>query len=241
MHNICYLMHYPEEKRKQLLRKSGHDMKSLLCGLCGFSALLLRRKEAEGADEKELKILREMVEAGNKLSALVGDLHDFLKLEQAERLLTQQVTEVSPLLDEVSSAVQGWLLAKKLQFETECSSESLSVSADASLLSEVLTHLVVFATRFADATSCIRLSCTKETETKKSVFCLHYHSSLLPEDLPSCFEAPRWYASEKGAPLQSGIALPLCKAVADACGWELSFIPSGGFSLSVPSFSRKGV
>ncbi len=207
-------------------------MKSLLCTLGGFSTLLLRRKEAEKADEKELKILREMVDAGQKLAAFTSDIHDFLKLEQPNRTLATESIQVSALLRSVSDISQSWLLMKKLCLEMACTPPSLSVVAEPRLLTEVLSHIVVAASRFATKESRISLVCS--ICDKKVLFKLSYSAPDFNEDVSSFLENPQWYQEDKGAFMQSGIGLPLCKSIATECGWELSFPSSSEIYLSIP-------
>lgn len=117
----------------------GHDLRSPLNAIIGYSELLQEEAADRGLDDFQAD-LEKIHAAGHRLLALINDLMDLLKIEAGTLVVTPETVALAPLVEEVAATARTRAAEKGLVLDAV--GELGSVRADPARLRQLLGHLV---------------------------------------------------------------------------------------------------
>jgi len=121
-----------------------HELRTPLNAILGFSKLLLEQLDLA---PKHRRYLENVVDAGNNLLALIGDVLDIARLESGKVVLRAETISLSGLLDPIAAAARLGAEAKGLAFTTAWP-DSVLLWVDPTRVREILQNLLSNAIKF---------------------------------------------------------------------------------------------
>jgi PAS domain S-box-containing protein len=136
------------EAKSEFLSNMGHEIRTPLTGIIGFSGLL---EELDGLPQNALGYVRRIVTAGRSLLAVVNDILDFSKLEARQVELDPHPFAPAGFIEETVDLVGVQALNKGLALHTAIADDvPQMVEADSARLRQILLNLLTNAVKFTD-------------------------------------------------------------------------------------------
>jgi len=148
------------EAKSSFISNMSHELRTPLNGIIGFAQFL---GTLDNFPQNYRSIPKKIEVAGNHLLLLINDILDMAKIEAGKITPFPLQTDIIPLLENVHSMVSYQLQDKGLEFIFE-HPESIIISTDPKLLSQIVLNLVSNAIKFTE-NGFIKLVCTKENKT----------------------------------------------------------------------------
>ena len=132
--------------KSEFLANMSHELRTPLTAIIGFSELL--KEELFGPlNEKQTDYVRDILEAGHHLLALINDILDLSKIEAGQMELAPAEVDVAELLEGVLSVIRERAHKAELTLHAALPPE-LPLSADPRKLKQVLYNLLSNAVKF---------------------------------------------------------------------------------------------
>lgn len=132
--------------KSEFLAVMGHELKTPLHAIRGFSQLLLQGVDGPVTDEQR-QDLNAILSSGNHLLVLIDNILRFSKLESGEEPLHLEQIDVQEMSNEAIKTVESLVRNSDLEIINE--TEALMVEADATKLKQILINLLSNAIKYA--------------------------------------------------------------------------------------------
>jgi len=220
-----------ERLRNILLSSVSHDLRTPLAALLGASSTLRREPDLDEATRRDL--LETVEEETSRLDHLVTNLLDMTRLESAALPLCREwhplEEVVGAALRRLDSSLAGW------HVETSLPDDLPLVSADATLLEQVLVNLLDNAVKYAGERRALRVAAAA-VDGVLEVEVSDEGPGLPPGDEERVFE--KFYRGPSRA-RGFGLGLAICRAVVGLHGgriWSERRRPRGTtFRFTLPA------
>lgn len=224
-------LHEATAARQRFYAAASHELRTPLQALKGHLELALTRKR--GAEEYEAAIAEAYEQAG-ALSGLVQDLLALNRLQSRAGEMTAEPVDVAAA---VAWSIETYAdLAHKRGVSVEITGpESLCVGAPETHVGMLVRNLIENAVKYTPGGGKVDIILEDGTVPRLTVE--NDTGSIPPLDASRLFEP--FYrpdsarASETGG---NGLGLAICKAAADANGWDLSLVHGGAVVTVTTSF-----
>ena len=123
----------------------------------------------------------------NHMALLLEDLLDIARITQGKLQLKREIIELVPVVDAAVEAVRPTLEAKNQQLEVNLPSEAVRLDADHLRLSQVISNLLMNATKYSEPASRIALTCTVQRDAL-ALSVKDNGVGIAPESLARIFE-----------------------------------------------------
>ncbi|NQU65548.1 MAG: PAS domain S-box protein, partial [SAR324 cluster bacterium] len=135
--------------KSEFLANMSHEIRTPLNSIIGFSQLLLKKVEDLSLPDDVQHFFNNIIQSGENLSKLIGDILDLSKIEAGEMALSSEVLNLNELTGIVFRVNKGPARNKNLKFSFEFD-ETLPVfiRSDAIRLKQVLMNLLTNAIKF---------------------------------------------------------------------------------------------
>lgn len=225
-------------ERVEFLGNIRHELRTPLNSILGMAELAL--EEAESETQKEY--LGILAESTHRLSALVRSILDFSRVELEVNAGTPGEVSVHDLFEPVIESVKADALRKDLSVELvrerACPG---SVIVNASLLQQIVSHVLSNAVKFTDAGS-VRIRCCMDEASMLDIFVTDTGPGMSEGDLERVFEpfTQLDYALNRGHG-GLGLGLPMAQRLSRVLGGSVAISSSNSdgttVRISVPVFS----
>ncbi|HEX2575455.1 MAG TPA: PAS domain-containing sensor histidine kinase [Aquihabitans sp.] len=215
----------------------GHELRSPLTSIRGYTSLLLNRWDRLGDDDKRM-MLGQINHDAERVTRLINELLEISRLESGRLSLARRPVDVGELARHVVERVG--VSVDDLDAELRFPADLPQVSADADKLEQVLTNLVENAVKYGspvgmqiegavvegagDAGPCVAVT-VRDTG-----------AGIAPGDLTRVFD--RWFQREQGRPSGTGLGLWISRGLVEAHGGTLTVESPPGegaaFTFTVP-------
>ncbi|MBI5240226.1 MAG: response regulator [Elusimicrobia bacterium] len=191
----------------RLLENISHEFKNPLSVVYGYSTHLLRQELTPGRAPEVRQGLSTIRKGAERLTALLGDLLDAVKLSNRKLELQVETVGAWALIQETAAEHRLVAEAKSISLECEGPADTgLMVRADVLRIYQVVSNLVTNALKFTRSGGSVRLSIAPEEGFVR--FCVRDTGlGIAPQDLALIFE--RFYQAGKPADQQPGLGLGL--------------------------------
>jgi len=199
----------------------GHDLRSPLTSIIGFSDLLLL--ELPGSlNETQRQQLAEIRSAGGTMLRLVDHVVDLARLEAGVVEVHAETTVLEPFLDELRSTFTAQAEQRGLTLDVDLSGPD-RWHTDASVLGRILGHLIANGLAFTDAGG-VTVRVREGTEPGRlAIDVVDTGAGISEHDRTMLFQ-PFDRAASANEPRRTGIGLGLflSSRLADLLGAEIS-------------------
>jgi signal transduction histidine kinase len=223
----------------------GHELRSPLTSIRGYTSLLLNRWDRIGDDDKKL-MLGQISHDAERVTRLINELLDISRLETGRLHLARRPTDLA----EVAASVVSTLRSRAgdapadpaaggadgdLDVTVSFPGDFPLVAADADKVEQVLTNLVENAAKYGSPIG-MRIEGEVLGADCVSVTVRDQGPGIGPADLDRVFE--RWFQREHGRPTGTGLGLWISRGIVEAHGGELTVASQVGdgaaFTFTLP-------
>jgi signal transduction histidine kinase len=209
----------------------GHELRSPLTSIRGYTSLLLNRWDRIGDDDKKL-MLGQISHDAERVTRLINELLDISRLETGRLHLRRTEVDLAACARQVLAAVAAQ--QPELEAVVEAPEDLPAVAADADKVEQVLTNLVENAVKYGSPAG-LRVEAVA-IDGSVAVTVRDQGPGIAEADLPHVFE--RWYQHGQGRPTGTGLGLWISKGIVEAHGGELTVASVEGdgatFTFTLP-------
>lgn len=210
----------------------GHELRSPLTSIRGYTSLLLNRWDRIDDADKRL-MLGQISHDAERVTRLINELLDISRIETGRLTVAAAAVDLVALADGVVQAVA--VTTDDLEATVDFPSDGLVAWADADKVEQVLTNLLENAVKYASPRG---LAITGRTVGDQvAVTVRDTGAGIAADDLERVFE--RWYQHDQGRPTGSGLGLWISRALVEAHGGTLTATSTPGegtaFTFTLPT------
>jgi signal transduction histidine kinase len=197
-------LHVLQEQRDDLLRAVSHDIRQPLTVVRGQAQLLISTLGAHGADARTLRGLQAIEASGGRISRMIEDLADAVRLESGQLRLRPEAVDLPAFVRELVERLGPGSDGNRVH--VRYGEEPLSIWADPDALERILSNLIGNALKYspADAPVAVVLEASDEG-AKLSV--RDNGEGIASADMPHLFE--RYYRVQSTVRKANGLGLGL--------------------------------
>ncbi|MCB9378277.1 MAG: hypothetical protein H6511_05865 [Holophagales bacterium] len=216
-----------EVERSDLLAKLGHEVRTPLTSILGFSELL--SSAASGRlNPRELRFLANIRESGNHLLRLVNNLLDQAKLEAGRMEVHLEEVSLAALLSSVVSLMEGFAVTRGVRLEVSLAPGLDLVRTDVAKLRQILLNLLSNAIKFSPPDGAVTVGARAVAATGDGRGRDGYELSVADEgpgigaeDIERIFEPYRQASSPPSGTPGTGLGLPIARQLARLMGGRI--------------------
>jgi PAS domain S-box-containing protein len=171
--------------KSEFIANVSHELRTPLQSILGFSELGQARARAQ---PRFAEMFADVHNAGRRMLALVYDLLDLSKIEQAQEQLHPERQDLRPLLRELAAELQPLLADKQLGLSVRGGDQELVALVDAPRLQQVLRNLLANAIKFSPSGAAVELLAGVDGQRLR-IDVLDRGPGIPPAELEQIFEA----------------------------------------------------
>lgn len=208
-------------QREWFLGAAAHDLRNPVTLVIGFASTLARQAEDRLLDS-DRKMLATIVEAGERMSALIDDLLDFVATEAGTISLDLRTVDLLSLVDAVLERHAAAAAAKQITVKRQSTLDRPQVRVDERRIGQVLENLVSNAVKFSPPGSTVTIAVSKE-ERRALIEVRDDGPGIPEEELPDIFKAFHRASNRPTAGEGStGLGLSIAKNIIEAHGGTIA-------------------
>jgi signal transduction histidine kinase len=207
------------DARAAFLAALSHELTTPLNAIIGFSELLLSGNEH--GEAKRVDFLRQILDAGRGLHAMIKDILDFSSFSNKVPLLRLDWTPISTLLRAAVRACSTGSHAKGITVDVLPLSPDFQVYLDYDKFRQIMSNLLGNAIKFTGSGGRICLSSEMTAECGVSLVVKDTGIGIETQDIPRVTEPFVQVGGQHGSKLGAGLGLPIAKQLTEAHGGQL--------------------
>lgn len=211
----------------------GHELRSPLTSIRGYTSLLLNRWDRLGDDDKKL-MLGQISHDAERVTRLIGELLDISRLETGRLHLARRSVIVGDVVSAVLASVG--VDHDDLDATVDIAPGLPAVHADPDKVEQVLTNLAENAIKYGSPTG-LRIEARSDGDGCVAVTVRDRGPGIATVDLPHVFD--RWFQRDHGRPTGTGLGLWISKGIVEAHGGHLGVESTEGdgaaFTFTLPA------
>lgn len=237
--------HFGPRRPVEVISVVGHELRSPLTSVKGFTSLLLHRWD-ELRDEQKKTMLEQVNHDADRVTRLIGELLDITRLETGQLRLQPRSLDLSEIAQRVISSVGSAYpeLEATSRIPSPFPGSDYALYADADKVHQVLINLVENACKHASpkgVTISAELRTGDDDDQLQAIVAVADHGPGIPAaDLPGLFSM---FSHRDGQPSGLGLGLWISRGLVEAHGGSLDVqsVPGKGstFRFGLPLSVRR--
>jgi signal transduction histidine kinase len=230
-----------ERLKSQFLSLVSHELRTPLASIKASAEVLLSTA-SPGLPEAHLRLLRNVDRSSDRLSALITDLLDLVRLEGGRLELHRERLDLRQIADEAAATVRPLADGRGQSIRVELAPDACYVDGDRRRLEQVALNLLTNAVKYGPSDATIQLAVAPVPIGRVRLSVRDEGSGIPPDEQRRIFE--RFYRRETEQTRRTtgtGLGLPIARALAELHGGslELGSEPGGGttFLVTLPEAS----
>jgi signal transduction histidine kinase len=218
----------------------GHDLRSHLTAIIGFSRLLQRRAQLE---PKQQDNLEKILVAAEQQLQLINTIVDLAKSESGTLELLAEPCDLSALLSNISDSVRQRVQDQGLRLMTQWPALPTLYQLDERRLYQVLMQLLDNAIRYTDRGEItLRVEQDNDDNDRFRFYVQNTGTRLEPERIRQLLQAAAPLPGARG----TGLGLVLCRVLIELMGGRLNITSNEktgncfSFELHLPALTASG-
>jgi signal transduction histidine kinase len=227
-----------ERLKSQFLQLVSHELRTPLASIKASAEVLLSTAPA-GVPEAHLRLLRNIDRSSDRLSALIRDLLDLVRLEGGRLELNRERLDLRHIAEEAVSTVRPLADERSQAIRLDLVADPCPVDGDRRRLEQVVLNLLTNAVKYGPPGGNIWLGVQHEPGALARLTVRDEGPGIPPDEQPMVFE--RFYrldTEETRRTSGTGLGLPIASALAELHGGSIGVESAVGhgstFSLTLP-------
>jgi len=154
-------LEHADRLKSEFIANVSYELRTPLNAIIGF-AEILDRQYFGPLNVRQIEYSKGIVEASQRLLALINDILDVANIEAGYLQLEVQPIEMKTLVQSVESLAHERLRNRQLSFETECADDVGTIHADERRLKQALYNLISNSVKFTPEGGRISLTVKRE-------------------------------------------------------------------------------
>ncbi|HWK44267.1 MAG TPA: diguanylate cyclase [Stellaceae bacterium] len=223
--------------KSDFLAVMSHELRTPMNAILGFGQLLDLKTFGQ-LNTRQHEYVGHILQAGEHLLHLIGDLLDLSKIEAAKLQVTIDSVETAPLLKRVAASFASLTAEHKIVLTTQTRGD-LVVDADTTRLYQVLTNLVSNAIKYNRPGGSVRMTDEASTEGWVRITVSDTGIGIPARRNCEVFEPFNRLGAECSTVEGTGIGLPISKRLIELMGGRIGFESTPGvgskFWIDIPA------
>ena len=217
------------------LSSVGHELRSPLTSILGFTSLILKDKTSKISDEQQEQLTL-VYESAWDLLDLINDVMDISRIEAGEIELVPETFLLDDVINKVISKLEGAVIEKGLQYKVDIPPD-IQMFQDKQRFTQILTNLVSNSIKFTKS-GIIEIT-GNNTGNEIQVSVKDSGIGIKEEDIPRLFKPfAQIYSKLESQSRGTGLGLCLCEKVVNLMQgriWAESELGKGSvFTFNIP-------
>ncbi|MBY0367690.1 MAG: PAS domain-containing sensor histidine kinase, partial [Burkholderiaceae bacterium] len=201
------------QAKSEFIANVSHELRTPLQSILGFSELGTLRARHE---PRLAGMFADVNRAGQRMLALVNDLLDLSKIEQAQEPLRLDRHDLRPLVREVVAELQPLLQGRTLDVDCALGSTPLVARVDAARFQQVVRNVLANAIKFSPQGARIEVHGRHAPDGQVRIDVADRGPGIPPAELESVFEAFVQSSATKDGAGGTGLGLAICRRIMQA-------------------------
>lgn len=236
--------HFGPRRPVEVISVVGHELRSPLTSVKGFTSLLLHRWD-ELRDDQKKTMLEQVNHDADRVTRLIGELLDITRLETGQLRLQPRSLDLAEVAQRVISSVGSAYpeLEASSSIPAPFPGPDYALYADADKVHQVLTNLVENACKHGSpkgVTISADLGTSDDGQLQAMVAVADHGPGIPASDLPGLFSM---FSHREGQPSGLGLGLWISRGLVEAHGGALDVQSVAGqgstFRFSLPVSARR--
>ena len=219
--------------KSSFLANMSHELRTPLNAIIGFSELL-ETQHFGPLNERQADYVREVLESGHHLLALLNDILDISKIEAGRMTLAREMTHPEPVIEAVLSAVQPLADKQGVVLSSDVQDPLPNAWLDTTRLRQILYNLLSNGIKFTPAGGTVHLTGSSDGDFL-AIGVTDTGIGISQEDLPRLFKLFERLDRKGEGPEGTGLGLTLTRRLVELHGGsvEVSSEPGVGSTFTV--------
>ncbi|HVH73727.1 MAG TPA: HAMP domain-containing sensor histidine kinase [Stellaceae bacterium] len=218
------------------LANMSHELRTPLNAIIGFSEII--KKPARGPDgiKRYAEYAEDIFNAGQHLSALIGNILDISKIEAGRMGLDDEVFEIAELAEASISLLGQRVKQKSITLETDLRKYALRIRADGLKLRQALVNLLSNAVKFTPDGGRVTLRLEQASDGEFVISVSDSGIGMSPDEITTALEPFGQVDDGLAKHYQgTGIGLPLARRLVELHGGrlEIESIKNSGTTVRI--------
>jgi two-component system sensor histidine kinase VanS len=228
-----------EQRKNDLIVYLAHDLKTPLTSVIGYLTLL--RDEPQISQDLRTRYTHIALDKAQRLEDLINEFFDITRFNLTTLTLEPEKTNLSRMLEQVTSEFIPILAEKNLQWHTQIAPD-IEILCDPDKLARVFDNLIRNAVNYSYSGTDITLS-LKQLENQVEIIVQNHGKTISPDKLDRIFEQFfRLDSSRSSSTGGAGLGLAISKEIVELHGGSIkaeSENESISFTVLLPSQRHK--
>ena len=231
--------------KNEFIANVSHELRTPLNSIIGFAELLEGMPvETEKDQQKRLRYLKNILTSGRSLLDMINELLDMAKIEAGRMEVNLEMTNISDLLEGLSSIMRPQAKSKDVTIALEIEPNLPPIQTDPGKLQQILYNFLSNAIKFTPEESVVALKCNLQNPRSNHPslrICVQDCGPGIPEDMMDMvFEKFRQMdATHTREHAGTGLGLAICRELAELLHANLSVQSTAGngasFFVEIPN------
>ncbi|MBA2450131.1 MAG: GAF domain-containing protein [Chloroflexi bacterium] len=232
-----------ERLKSQFLSLVSHELRTPVTSIKASAEVLLSTAPA-GIPEAHLRLLRNIDRSSDRLSALITDLLDLIRLESGRLELQREYLDVRQVAEEAVSTVRPLADRRNQTIQIDLSADTCPVYGDRRRLEQIALNLLMNGVKFAPLGGTIWLQVRRDADRHVRLTVRDEGPGIPAEEQRRVFEPfYRLDTEETRRTTGTGLGLPIASALTELHGGSLHLESAPGqgstFSMTLPGATCK--
>lgn len=205
------------QMREEFMAIASHDLRNPLGNILGLAELLsIENEQSQENREETAEFLRLIIEAAQKMYAIIEDFIDVEDLEQGQLKLSRKDVNVPELVQAAIKSQEQYALSKSISLQSQRLNHCPLVSADPAKLSQVLDNFLSNAIKYSPQNTEVLVQTLLDDSCVK-VKVIDAGPGLTQEDQENAFQKyARLSNKPTGKEKSLGLGLFICRRLIEA-------------------------
>jgi PAS domain S-box-containing protein len=208
--------------KSDFLANMSHELRTPLNAILGFSQVLMDEMMGPLGNAKYREYCRDIVQSGEHLLALIGDILDMAKVESGKMALDEEWIDANESLEAALLLVRERAANNRIQLRKQIPNPSPAIWGDSRRLRQVWINLLSNAVKFTPQGGSVEVRCELQADGRLEVAVIDTGIGIAEEDIervqqPFSQVANALSRSHEG----TGLGLSLCRSLIELHGGEL--------------------
>jgi signal transduction histidine kinase len=211
-----------DELKSEFVASVSHELRTPIASIM-MAAELLQNEIPGKTSSKQKEIINIIMEDGNRLKDLIGDILDLSKLESGKMQLDIKAADPGKIVQYVLKIMEIQLKDNNVEFKVEIEDKLPQVLADFSKIAQVLTNLISNSMNYRLENKILSIKIGAKLFKDKVLFQVSDNGRGIPEeDLKKIFDKfVRTGENYKNTPEGTGLGLAISKSIIKSHGGEI--------------------